>query len=59
MDANRARMILESPDSVQVMHENSPVWIEKVLDNNSAEIRFLNNNKKEIIPLRQLIENKQ
>ena len=58
MDAYRARTILNSPDSIQVMHENSPVWIEKVVNDNAAEIRFLNNNKKEIIPLDQLIESK-
>lgn len=58
MDANRARMIMKSPEEIQVMHEGSPVWIKKVLDNNSAEISFLENNKKEIIPLIQLIENK-
>lgn len=58
MDANRARSILNSPDSIQVMHEDTPVWIERVVDNHAAEIRFLNNNKREIIPLNQLIENK-
>ena len=59
MDANRARMIMKSPDSIQVFHEGSPVWIEKVIDNNSAEITFLEKSKKEIIPLKQLIENNQ
>ena len=59
MDANRAKTIIQSSESIQVMHEGSPVWIEKVLDNNSAEITFLENHKKEIIPLNQLIENKK
>lgn len=59
MDANRARTILKSPDSIQVFHEGAPVWIEKVIDNNSAEITFYGKNKKEVIPLRQLIENNQ
>ncbi|NJD02706.1 MAG: small, acid-soluble spore protein, H family [Ruminiclostridium sp.] len=59
LDANRARMIMKSSDSIKVFHEGSPVWIEKVIDDNSAEITFFGNNKKEIIPLRQLIENNQ
>jgi len=50
---------MKSPDSIQVFHEGSPVWIEKVIDNNSAEITFLEKSKKEIIPLKQLIENNQ
>ncbi len=59
MDASRARMIMKSPDSIQVFHEGAPVWLEKVIDDNSAEITFFGNNKKEVIPLRQLIENTQ
>lgn len=59
MDASRARMIIQSPDSIQVMHEGSPVWIEKVIDDNSAEITFFGKGKKEIIPLRQLIEDRK
>ena len=52
-------MIIQSPDSIQVMHEGSPVWIEKVIDDNSAEITFFGKGKKEIIPLRQLIEDRK
>lgn len=59
MDANRARIIMKSQDSIQVFHEGVPVWIEKVIDDNSAEITFFGKNKKEVIPLRQLIENNQ
>jgi len=59
LDANRAKMIMKSTDSIHVFHEGTPVWIEKVIDDNSAEITFLGNNKKEVIPLRQLIENNQ
>ncbi len=57
MDAKRANMIIQSPDSVQVFHEGAPVWLEKVIDDSSAEVAFFGSNKKEIIPLKQLIEN--
>lgn len=30
MDKSRAEEILHSPDSIEVMHEGKPVWIEGV-----------------------------
>jgi len=38
MDAARAQQIIESDQVIEVLHEGSPVWIEKVMDNNMAHV---------------------
>ncbi len=56
MDVTRARQILQSGDSVQVLHRGSPIWIERVLENNTAEISYPGNGRKEIVPVYLLVE---
>jgi small acid-soluble spore protein H (minor) len=58
MDSRRAKQIMQSTDSVQVLHDGSPVWIEKVMDNNTAEITYFESKKKEVVPVYMLVENK-
>lgn len=61
MDTIRARQIMQSGDAVQVLHRGSPVWIEKVMDNNTAEITYLGtekNDRREVVPVYLLVENK-
>lgn len=58
MDVTRARQILQSRESVQVFHRGSPIWIERVMENNTAEISYPDDNKKEVVPVYLLVENK-
>lgn len=58
LDSKRAMQIMHSPDSIQVLYEGSPVWIENVMGNNTAEITHFENNKKEAVPVYMLVENK-
>lgn len=58
MDITRARQILQSKDSVQVLHQGSPVWIERVMENNTAEISYFSDNRKDTVPVYMLVENK-
>lgn len=56
MDAKRAKEIINSADQIQVLHQGSPIWIEKVMENNTAEIRHMDGNRKETVPVYMLIE---
>jgi small acid-soluble spore protein H (minor) len=58
LDSRRAKQIMQSTDSIQVLHEGSPVWIEKVMENNTAEITHFESKKKEVVPVYMLVENK-
>lgn len=57
MDANRAKQIMRSEKPVEVLHQGSPVWIEKVTDNNMAEITYFDTSRKETVPVYMLVEN--
>jgi small acid-soluble spore protein H (minor) len=58
LDVTRARQIVQSGNSIEVLHRGSPIWIEKVLDNNTAEISYPGDDRKEIVPVYLLVENK-
>lgn len=57
MDSLRAKQIMQSPETIQVLYEGSPVWLENVNDNNTAEITYFENNRKETVPVYKLVEN--
>lgn len=56
MDLGRAQEILKSPETIQVLYQGTPVWIEKVHSTNSAEVTLLNNNEKINVPVNELME---
>lgn len=56
MDVSRARAIIQSPGSIEVLYQGSPVWLERVLDNNTAEITNFNDNRKDTVPVYLLVE---
>ncbi|GAE89866.1 H-type small acid-soluble spore protein [Acetivibrio straminisolvens] len=56
MDAIRAHQILESQQIIEVLHQGSPVWIEKVMDNNMAHVSFIHTNEEKDVPLYMLVE---
>lgn len=58
MDITRAKSIVLSPVMVDVTHNNSPVYMEKINDaDQTCMIHYLNNpQKKEIVSLSSLME---
>lgn len=57
MDIKRAKQIFESTDSIQVLHNGSPVWINSIKTNNTADIIYINDeDRKENVPVYTLEE---
>ncbi len=57
MDSKRAKEILKSSETIEVLFHGTPVWIENVNDNNSAEITYLETQQKKDVPVYKLVEN--
>lgn len=55
MDAHRAKEIFDSLGVIEVVHKNSPVWIEKV-EGASVEVRYLDSDKRARVPVFELSE---
>ncbi|WP_139904686.1 H-type small acid-soluble spore protein [Clostridium thermarum] len=59
MDIKRAKEILENTgDTIQVLYQGSPVWLENIKDTNTAVVSFIENHRKEEVPIYMLVENK-
>lgn len=58
MDTHRAKEILnQTKENIPVLYNGSPVWIEDVNTNNTAEVIDLNNNNSKIeAPVNKLVE---
>ena len=57
MDNKRAKEILnQTKENIPVLYNGSPVWIEDVNGNNTAEVTDLNNNSKIEAPVNKLVE---
>lgn len=57
MDSQRAKEILnQTKENIQVLYNGSPVWIEDVNSNNTAEITDLNNHNRTEAPVNKLVE---
>jgi H-type small acid-soluble spore protein len=57
LDSTRAKQIMNSQATIEVLYMNSPVWIENVMENNLAQVTYLDNNKKDEVPIYKLVEN--
>lgn len=57
LDSTRAKQILNSNETIEVLYNDSPVWIENVMDNNVARVRFLDSDKTQELPVYELVEN--
>lgn len=58
MDSIRAKEIISSGDVIQVLYQGSPVWLENVKDNNTAEVTRMDRKDKIEVPVYLLVENK-
>jgi small acid-soluble spore protein H (minor) len=58
LDSIRAKEIISSGDVIQVLYQGSPVWLENVKDNNTAEVTRLDRKDKIEVPVYLLVEDK-
>jgi H-type small acid-soluble spore protein len=56
VDIRRAKEIVESHGVIEVLHHNSPVWIEDINDSNLIQISYLDTKKRCEVPVEQLEE---
>lgn len=56
LDSVRAKQILESTESIQVLYQGSPVWIESIGENNVAIATRLDSSEKLEVPVYLLVE---
>lgn len=57
LDSERARQIIDSPQKIEVLYQGSPVWIENVTDNNTANVTYIETHDKVEVPVYRLVEN--
>ena len=58
MDIERARQIVESDGVIEVLYQGSPVWIDKILSNNQAQVSDIKTNEVNEVPIYMLVEKK-
>jgi small acid-soluble spore protein, H-type len=56
LDSERAKQIISSSDNIEVLFDGTPVWINSVDANNTAQITYLENHNKQVVPVYKLIE---
>ena len=56
MDSEQAKDIIESHGVIEVKYHNSPVWIEQVKDDQTAEVTMLDSNERIEVPVSELTE---
>lgn len=56
MDTIRAQQIIESDQVIEVLHEGTPVWIEKVMNNSIAQVSNIQTNERKEVPVYMLVE---
>ena len=47
---------MDSDGVIEVLYQGSPVWIENILDNNTAQISDMQSNQKKEVPVYTLVE---
>ena len=57
LDSTRAKQIISSKDKIEVLYQGSPVWIESIKDNNTAEITNIDSQERIDVPVYKLVEN--
>jgi len=57
MDSSRAKQILNGTGHINVTYQGTPVWIEAVSDNGTAEVSQINGSKSRMqVPVNMLEE---
>ncbi len=58
LDSERAKLIINSKDVVQVLYQGLPVWLDQVKENNVVEVTRLDRKQKIEVPVYLLVENR-
>jgi H-type small acid-soluble spore protein len=56
MDEQRVKEIMNSKGVIEVLYHGAQVWIDSVKENNTALVHYISNNKKDEVPVYELIE---
>lgn len=56
MDSKRAQEILESHGVIEVLYQNQPVWIEKIIDDNRAIVSQMTTRRQHEVSISELTE---
>lgn len=60
MDLQRAREIMQSSDTINVMYMGEPIWLESVNENdNTVFVSFLNSSREDTVKVDSLQEKRQ
>lgn len=58
MDTKRAKEILNNKgETIQVLYQGVSVWLEEVTDSNTAIVSYIENHRKDEVPVYKLVEN--
>lgn len=56
MDISRAEQIINSPETIKVLYQGRPVWINAVHADQNAEIQFMDNRERSQVSINMLEE---
>lgn len=56
MDAARAKQILSSSETIQVLFQGQPVWIDALHADQFAEVSFMDSKERRQVPINKLEE---
>ncbi len=54
MDADRAKQIMESHGVIEVLYNQTPIWLEQIKNNGTAEVTALDSNIRFDVPIAEL-----
>lgn len=57
LDSKRANEIMKSNETIQVLYQGEPVWLDRVKDNNVADVTRMDRQDKLEVPVYLLVEN--
>jgi len=56
LDIKRAQEIIQSPETIYVTFQNTPVWLDEIKDEDRIVIRDLNSDTKMEVAVEELVE---
>jgi len=56
LDIKRAQEIIQSPETIYVTFQNTPVWLDEIKDQNKIIIRDLNSDLQMEVAVEELVE---
>lgn len=56
LDINRAKQIIHSPETIQVLYQGRPVWINAIQTDMNADIQFMDSRERGQVSVNMLVE---